>query len=236
VIEMTPARSWFVTRDAGAFSLHLLSFGSHYDPQRIRVGGILAYNDHTFDPGAGFTEHPHSRLEIVSYIVSGSLEHRDSGGSAVVVRAGEVQRLSAASGVRHSELNASAVDRVRFVQVWLAAGDVSGPALYERAPVPAVASGLVTLADPAGGGVLDLDVPDTIWLLAALMPGAPVRLPSADRTLVHVLGAAVETVEVRAGEARARLGDGDAAVLTGEPEVVLEASAAATVLVWLLPC
>lgn len=90
---------------AGVESLHALSFGRFYDPDNLRFGPVLACNEERLAPGAGFDEHPHSHTEIVTWVVEGELTHRDSTGHATVVRAGDVQHLSSAGGVRHEERN-----------------------------------------------------------------------------------------------------------------------------------
>lgn len=115
---------------AGITSRHAFSFGPHYDPDNLRFGALLACNEERLAPGAGFDEHPHSHTEIVTWVVEGELTHRDSTGHETVVRAGDVQRLSAAGGVRHVERNDAAVP-LTFVQMWLAPLDPGGDPAYE---------------------------------------------------------------------------------------------------------
>lgn len=115
---------------AGIESWHALSFGPHYDPDNLRFGAVIACNEERLGPGAGFDEHPHSHTEIVTWVISGELTHRDSKGNETVIRPGDVQRLSAASGVRHVERNAARVP-LTFLQMWLAPLKPGGEPRYE---------------------------------------------------------------------------------------------------------
>ncbi|MEV0643332.1 pirin family protein [Streptomyces sp. NPDC050619] len=115
---------------AGIESLHAFSFGPHYAPDNLRFGALIACNEERLVPGAGFDEHPHSHTEIVTWVVEGELTHRDSVGHVSVVRAGDVQRLSAAGGIRHTERNDADMPLV-FVQMWLAPLKPGGDPAYE---------------------------------------------------------------------------------------------------------
>ncbi|RKS73955.1 hypothetical protein CLV35_2451 [Motilibacter peucedani] len=110
----------FVTRQPGIESRHSFSYGPHYDPANISFGPLLAFNDERIAPGAGFPEHRHAAIEIATYVVSGQLAH--GGPHPSVLRAGETAWLDAAGGVVHSEINASALEPLRFLQSWLVPG------------------------------------------------------------------------------------------------------------------
>lgn len=115
---------------AGITTRHAFSFGSFYDPDNLRFGPVLACNEEVLAAGAGFDEHPHSHTEIVTWVFEGELTHQDSTGEKGLVRAGDVQRLSAGSGARHVERN-DGDGRLRFVQMWLAPLAAGGEPSYE---------------------------------------------------------------------------------------------------------
>lgn len=198
---------------SGIESLHAFSFGRHYDPDNVRFGAILACNEERLEPGAGFDEHPHSHTEIVTWVVEGELTHRDSAGHATVVRPGDVQRLSAAGGVRHVERNDGDVPLV-FVQMWLAPLTPGGEPSYDI--VHGIADS-TPYALPQAGAMLHV---------RRLTPGERTAVPDAQAAYVHVVRGQVRLDQ---GE----LGPGDSVRMTDPDGLELAAGAGpAEVLIW----
>jgi quercetin 2,3-dioxygenase len=215
-VEIRRGSTRSVEREPGRVTRHSFSFGADYDPTRLSFGPMVCHDDHLLGPGRGFETHRHSGLEIVTYVVSGSLRHTDSTGSVSVVPAGSAAVLSTGDGVEHSEF-ATADGPCRFVQVWLrASGD--GQPTYDVRPVTATLGSLAPVAEPLPGSVLHL---------AALDAGVPLTLPAAPLLHAYVVRGAL----LRSSLAEP-LAEGDAFEMTNEPAHVLTAGVPTELLVW----
>ena len=178
-VEIRRGASRFTEREAGRLTHHGFSFGSHYDPERVSFGPMVCHDDHLLGRGNGFEDHPHEALEIITFVVSGSLVHTSGADASVTLGAGTCGVLSAGDGVRHSEV-ASADGPARFVQVWLTPDDPSGPSAHATSSVAAApGDGLVRVV--GDGGPLAVGVAGATLDIARLDAGETLTLPAAGR-------------------------------------------------------
>ncbi len=222
-------------------SRHSFSFGSHYDPYNTHFGLLLVSNDDTVAPAAGFDTHPHRDMEIVTWVLSGALAHHDSEGTADVIYPGLAQRMSAGSGILHSEKNDSwrltgapeHHDPVHFVQMWVPPDEPGLAPGYEQLDIgEELAEGeLVLVASGrtkhSGSAAIGINQRHAALHAARLPPGRQVAVPAAPFGHVFVADGAVEL------EGSGRLTAGDAARITAsEGQRVIAGDAGAEVLIW----
>jgi quercetin 2,3-dioxygenase len=229
VNDVRRAAERFTTRTEWLTSRHSFSFGPHYDPANVGYAVLVAHNDDVVAVGAGYDTHPHADTEIVTWVLEGSLVHRDSLGGSHVLGPGAVQVLSAGTGVLHSERNDApgATAATRFVQMWVRPDDSGLTPRYEQREVPAE-NGLVPLVSGGTGPAAPLRVhtAGAALYVARLDPAQSVVLPDVAHLHVFVARGSVEV------EGAGGLGEGDAARLTAAGGPSLTAVGPAEVLVW----
>ncbi len=210
-------------------SHHSFSFAGYYDPQHMGWGNLRVINEDRIAPDTGFGEHGHRDMEIISYVLEGALAHRDSMGHVQALVPGEVQRMSAGTGVRHSEFNHAPGQTTHFLQIWIEPSQLGIEPGYEQARVPddEKRGRLRLVAAPAGQGAsVSLHADARVW--AGLFDGdeaAQLDIDPRRKAYVQVARGQLQVNGVP-------LAAGDGAMLQGEPRITLDAGDRAEVLVF----
>jgi len=213
-------------------SYHSFSFAEYHDPRHVHFGPLRVINEDRVVPGAGFGTHGHRDMEIISYVLEGELAHKDSTGTSSTIRPGDVQRMSAGSGVQHSEFNGSQQQPVHFLQIWILPNVVGIPAGYEekRFSEDEKRGRLRLIASP-GGAQGSVHIHQDVQVYAGLFDGpeqGQLQVAAGRLIYVHVArGRIVANGNV--------LEAGDALKLTDELEARLSGGVAAEVIVFDLP-
>lgn len=210
-------------------SHHTFSFGNYLDPQHMGFGPLRVINEDRVQPGQGFGTHGHRDMEILSWVLDGALEHKDSMGTGAVIRPGEIQRMTAGTGVTHSEFNASRSESVHFLQIWIIPDQTGhAPGYEQHAFTPEELANrwvLVASNDPTGKAV-------KVHQDASLY----ITRLSAGRELTHVTRKARKLwVHVARGEITLdgiKLGTGDGAAISDVDQVTVRADQDAEVLLF----
>lgn len=228
-IEFRPGAERYRTDLGWLQSWHSFSFGEYHDPTNRGHGQLLVSNDDMVQGGGGFGTHAHRDMEIVTWVLSGELEHRDSEGNHGVLYPGLAQRMSAGRGIRHSEMNASTENAVHFIQMWVIP-DVTGidPGYEQRDLNQALADGgLVPLASGQGhDGAVAIHQAGAVLWGARLAVGGSITVP--DGAHVHVF---VATGSATCGDREMVAGDAVRLVDAGEMSLTAH-DEAAEILVW----
>jgi redox-sensitive bicupin YhaK (pirin superfamily) len=217
------------TRTGWLDSRHSFSFAGYHDPDHVGFRALRVINEDRVIPGAGFPSHSHRDMEIVSYVLQGRLMHKDSLGNGSVISPGEVQRMSAGSGITHSEYNASADAPVHFLQIWILPERTGTPPGYAQKPLAldAARGKLLLAAGPEGAGAAVGIDGDALIYAAKLDPGTGLShelRPGRGAWLQIARGiVALNDTEMR---------EGDGAAIEGEPRLTIEAMIPAEVLLF----
>ena len=213
-------------------SRHTFSFGEYYDPEHMGVSILRVINDDRVAAGAGFPTHPHRDMEIVSYVLEGALEHRDSMGNGSVIRAGDVQRMSAGTGVTHSEFNPSDEQPTRFLQIWLLPTERGvDPCYGQKYFAPEEKQGRLRLLVSPDGDDGSIAINSDARVYGTLLgDGEAVVQEFRPGRMGYVQ---VARGSIRIGEER--LEEGDGASVSGQDRLVITGNGTAEVLLFDLP-
>ena len=207
---------------------HSFSFAGYYDPAHMGFRSLRVINDDTVAPGGGFGTHPHRDMEIITYILSGALEHKDSMGNGRIIRPGEVQYMAAGTGVQHSEFNPSEQEPVHLLQIWIQPDRQGVTPRYAEKSFAKAKNGTLHLVASKSGRDDSIAIhQDADLFLAKLNSGESVAhsLRADRRAWVHVAEGKVELN----GE---KLSAGDAAAVSGETDLKITARAKSQVLLF----
>ncbi len=202
---------------------HTFSFAGYSDPAHVGFRSLLVLNEDRVSPGTGFGTHPHRDMEIISYVVSGALKHQDSMGTSAVMNAGDVQRISAGRGVRHSEHNASSVDPVHFLQIWIEPDAKGVPPDYAEKSFAGIEPGSLHIIASKGGRHDSIPIHQDADVYAAKLPAGR----GIDHTFAALRFGWVQLIEGELLVSGERLGPGDGAAISGIQQLRLTATKAA---------
>lgn len=221
-IDVRRSADRFHTRAGWLDSKHSFSFGRHYAPDNINHGQLLVLNDDRVAGGTGFDTHPHRDMEIVTWVLDGELEHKDSEGNRGLIYPGLAQRMSAGRGIWHSEKNWSAADEVHFIQMWVLPDTEAIDPGYQQLDIndQLTAGGLVPIASGQGhDAAISIRQRDAVLWGGRLPPGERVEVPGAEFAHVFVArgGADLESATtLETGDAARLSGAGGLAVTAGD--------------------
>jgi redox-sensitive bicupin YhaK (pirin superfamily) len=229
-IEIQRSGERMATRIDWLDSRHSFSFGGHYDPNNTHFGLLLVSNDDIIQPETGFSTHPHRDMEIVTWVLKGELEHKDSEGHVGLIHPGLAQRMSAGTGILHSEINATKDGPVHLVQMWVVPDTAKVQPAYAELDINSELDrgGLIPVASGQGhDAAISIRQDGAVLWAGRLKAGETVKLP--DAPFVH-LYVADKDVEV---EAAGHLDQGDAARISfAGPLTVTAGAEGAEVLIW----
>ncbi|MFN5516311.1 MAG: pirin family protein [Cyanobacteriota bacterium] len=183
-------------------SYHTFSFAHYYDPDYLNFRSLRVINEDRIRGGGGFATHSHRDMEIITYVLSGRLEHQDSLGNQALIEPGKIQRMSAGTGITHSEYNASETEPVHLLQIWLLPNQTRLPPSYEETFIDLEASRgqFQTIATPTGEQDTITIHQNATLSVARLAPGERLPLPVADYAWLQVSKGSVSLGEISLGQ------------------------------------
>ena len=231
IIDIRRGSERFHTRTSWLDSHHNFSFGPHFDPANTHHGLLLVNNDDIVKAGTGFQPHPHQDMEIVTWVLDGELEHKDSVGNKGIIYPGLAQRMSAGTGIWHSEMNPGQGLAVHFVQMWVLPDTERVHPSYEQLDINVELNrgGLVPIASGRGhAAAISIRQRDVVLWAGRLRPGESAQVPDARFVHLFVGKGSVNLEEVGILEA----GDSVRLTAAGRLQLIADATKGAEVLIW----
>lgn len=231
ITDIRRAESRFHTHADWLESHHSFSFNYHYDPDNTHHGLLLVSNDDIIRPDTGFTTHPHQDMEIVTWVLSGELEHKDSEGHKGIIYPGLAQRMSAGTGIWHSEMNPRGDTDVHLVQMWVLPDTEHIRPSYEQLDITSelARGGLIPIASGTGHeAAISIRQKGAVLWGGRLKPGETITVPDAPHVHLYIAGGSARL------EGAGALAEGDAVRLTGagSPHLTADPRSGAEVLIW----
>ncbi len=218
MITIRPAQDRGTANFGWLDSRHTFSFGNYYDPNHMGFASLRVINEDKVTPGQGFGTHGHRDMEIISYVLEGALEHKDSIGTGSVIRPGDVQRMSAGTGIRHSEFNASQTEPVHFLQIWiLPEQECLAPSYEQKTFTPEEKRGTLRLVGSRDGRDGSITIHQNVDFYAASLQNG--------ETVNHSLVEGIAWLQVVKGAVQLNgqsLTAGDGAAITQESKIILQ--------------
>src|SRR3989344_1316758 len=195
---------------------HSFSFGSYWNPNQMHFGLLRVLNDDWIEPGTGFGMHPHDNMEIVTIVLEGALQHTDTMGNSEAVNVGEIQRMSAGRGVRHSETNPSKRDKVHLLQIWIDPKNIDIDPTYEQRKITLIKNSMTTVVSNDGPVFINQDA---FFVLGQLEGGKEISYKPTKREN----GVYIFVISGNVGIQHHSLKEGDAAGITDPEEIKIKA-------------
>ena len=218
MIQIRPAKERGHADHGWLDTYHTFSFSDYYDPRFMGFRSLRVINEDWVKPGYGFPTHPHRDMEIITYVLEGSLEHKDSMGTGSVIHPGEVQKMSAGTGVRHSEFNHSKSEPVHLLQIWILPEKEGLKPMYEQKTIPAEEKqGKLRLVGSPKGGNGSVTISQDVELYATELAAGQSVEHALEKGRYAWLQVARGKITVNGQELKA----GDGAAITAEPKLQL---------------